>query len=242
MKHHLADRLPDQLASKLERSIVAREFHPGQRLPSERSWAVKLGVSRAALREALRLLAERGLVVRRHGAGTFVSERPDERRADPWTQLLQRQPLMQTDLLEFREMLEIRCAELAVMRAEPDDLARLATCHAAVAAAYAGADRAEQVRADVAFHRAIADATRNPVFSYLVATLLELLHQHVLLSIADLTPDSTEAHALAAQHAALWRAISARDAPMAAAAARGHIDFVRRRWQRRLEDRQEDPG
>ncbi|MCK6424412.1 MAG: FCD domain-containing protein [Burkholderiaceae bacterium] len=234
MKHRLNDRLPDQLARRLERAIVTRELRPGERLPAERAWAAQLGVSRAALREALRLLAERGLVQQRHGAGSFVAERPDERRADPWTQLLQRQPLMQADLLEFREMLEIRCAELAAERADAADLARLAERHAAVAAAYAGADRAEQVRADVAFHRAIADATRNPVFSYLVATLLELLHEHVQLSIADLAPDSAEARDLAAQHAALWQALRAHDPAGAAAAARRHIGFVRQRWARRM--------
>lgn len=241
MKHRLNDRLPDQLARRLERAIVTRELRPGQRLPAERVWAAELGVSRGALREALRLLAERGLVQQRHGAGSFVAERPDERRADPWTQLLQRQPLMQADLLEFRAMLEIRSAELAAERADAADLARLAERHAAVAAAYAGADRAEQVRADVAFHRAIADATRNPVFSYLVATLLELLHEHVQLSIADLAPDSAEAHDLAAQHAALWQALRDHDPAAAAAAARRHIGYVQQRWARRMAAHDEAP-
>ncbi len=197
---------------------------------------MRLGVSRAALREALGQLAERGLVVRRHGAGTFVSDQPDARRADPWTQLLQRQPLMQADLLEFRDMLETRCAALAAERADAADLARLAERHAAGAPRPTPAPTARaQVRADVAFHRAIADATGNPVFSYLVATLLALLHEHVHMSIA-VAPDSAEAHPLAAQHAALLAAIQARDAPGAARAARQHIDFVRQRWQRALED------
>ncbi len=234
MKHHLHPRLPDQLAQQLERAIVQRTFLPGQRLPPERVWAAQLGASRATLREALRLLAERGLVVQRHGAGTFVAERPDARQGDAWAQLLQRQPLMQADWLEFREMLEIRCAELAAQRATPEDLARLAQTHAEVDAAYAANERQAQVRADVAFHRALADATRNPVFSQLVATLLALLHEHVLLSIADLAPNSEEAQALRQQHTALWQAVAARDAPAAAQAARQHIAYVRQRWQRRV--------
>lgn len=236
MKHQLHARLPDQLAQQLERAIVQRQHLPGERLPPERQWAAELGVSRAALREALRLLAERGLVVQRHGAGTFVAEQPagQAQVGDVFAQLLQRQPLMQEGWLEFREMLEVRCAELAAQRATPQDLARLAHAHAEVAAAYAGADRQAQVRTDVAFHRALADATRNPVFSQLVATLLNLLHEHVLLSIADLAPDSGEARQLSLQHAALHAAVQARDAAAAAAAARQHIGFVRQRWQRRL--------
>lgn len=234
MKHQLSAKLPDQLAQRLERDIVQGRYRPGQRLPAEREFAQSLGASRSALREALGQLAERGLVQRRHGSGTWVSDQPDARRADPWTQLLQRQPLMQGDLLEFREMLEIRCAELAAERADATDLARLAAQAQAVNAAYAQGNRETQVKADVAFHRALADATHNPVFSYLVATLLELLHQHVMLSIADLTPDSDEAHALAGQHEAIWRAVQARDSAAAARTALSHIRYVRQRWERRL--------
>lgn len=234
IKHSLNAKLPEQLALRLEKTILAGQHRPGERLPAERAWAAELGVSRAVLREALGALVERGLVLRRHGAGTYVAERPDERRADPWKQMLQRQPLMQADLLEFREMLEIRSAELAAQRATPQDLQRLRERHARVAAAYAGSDRLAQVHADVAFHRAIAEATRNAVFSQLVSTLLELLHEHVLISIADLQPASAHAQKLRRQHRALFDCIVSRDAVGAAQAARAHIHFVRQSWQQRV--------
>lgn len=234
MKHHLSARLPDQLAQQLERAIVQRQYLPGQRLPAERPWALALGVSRPALREALRLLAERGWVVQRHGAGNFVTDQPDRHRADLWAQLLHRQPFLQADWLEFREMLEIRCAELAAQRAQGDELARLAAAHAQVDAAYAGANRQAQVQADVAFHRALADASGNPVFGHLVASLLALLHEHVLLSIADLAPNSDQAQALRQQHQRLWQAVAAGDSTAAAEAARAHIGYVKQRWQGKL--------
>lgn len=232
--HHLHATLPHTLAQRLERALLAQEHAPGSRLPAERQWAQQLGVSRAVLREALGLLAERGLVQRRHGVGNVVAQRLDERRADPWKQLLQRQPLVQGDLLEFREMLEVRCAQLAAERAQPADLARLAQRHAEVDQAYCGADRAAQVKADVAFHRALADATHNTVFIQLSATLLELLHEHVLISIAQLQPASADARRLRAQHRALLRWVTAHDVARAGEAARAHIRFVKGSWQRRL--------
>lgn len=235
IKHSIEAKLPEQLARRLEKAILAQRHAPGQKLPPERAWAAELRVSRTALREALGMLAERGLVHRRHGAGTFVAEQPDERRADAWTQMLQRQPLMQVALLEFREMLEIRCAELAAERAQPDDIARLATRQAAVAAAYAEDDRTAQVAADVAFHRAIADATRNPVFSYLVSTLLEMLHEHVMLNIGQMVPASADSKRLRRQHRALFDRIAAHDPAGAARVARRHIRFVWRNWERRLD-------
>lgn len=252
VKHHLNAKLPETLALKLEKAILAQTYRPGARLPAERAWAAELGVSRAVLREALGTLAERGLLVRRHGAGSFVAERPDERRADPWKQLLQRQPLVQSDLLDFREMLEVRCAEGAARHATPEDIRRLAQRHAAVDLAYLQNDRAAQVHTDVAFHRAVADATHNTVFVHLVSTLLELLHEHVLISIADLQPASADSRRLRAQHTALLGRIAAHDVTGAADVARAHIHFVRQSWQRRLgaalttdpaaKDPQDDPA
>ena len=57
-----------------------------------------------------------------------------------------------------------------------------------------------QIRSDVAFHRAIADATHNPVFSYLIASLLALLHDHVQVSLAGLSPQSPVSQQLRRQH------------------------------------------
>ena len=67
--------LPSQIAEELRRRIAADELRPGARLPSEPSLAIELGVSRPTLREALRLMANEGWLVRKHGSGTFVAER-----------------------------------------------------------------------------------------------------------------------------------------------------------------------
>lgn len=93
-------------------------------------------------------------------------------------------------------------------------------------AAYAGNDRREQIRSDVAFHRAIADATHNPVFSYLMSSLLKLLHEHVQLSLAGLEPQSQTSQQLRAQHRALLAAILGGDSEQARRVAVGHMDFV----------------
>lgn len=66
--------LPEDCARTLTEAIQDRTLAPGTRLPSEADLAAQLDVSRATLREALRTLEERQLVVRRHGLGTFVAE------------------------------------------------------------------------------------------------------------------------------------------------------------------------
>ncbi len=61
---------------RLKEDIEAGRLQPGERLPSETELSKRLGVSRATLREALRLLEEEKIVVRRHGVGTFIHPRP----------------------------------------------------------------------------------------------------------------------------------------------------------------------
>ena len=68
--------LTQSCAEALEEAIEAGTYRPGSRLPSEAELAEQLAVSRPTLRESLRLLEERGMIMRRHGRGTFVRERP----------------------------------------------------------------------------------------------------------------------------------------------------------------------
>jgi len=215
----------DQIARTLERAIMAREFEG--RLPAERELARRFGVSRSTLREGVTLLVARGLLTRRQGAGTFINDQTDQRMAEIWSDMAQRHPRLQEDLIEFRSMIECRSAELAALRHDADDRERLLRAGEAVDAAYSGNDRGAQIASDVGFHRAIADATHNPVFSYLMASLLKLLHEHVQLSIAGLEPNSDVAVQLRKQHRDVIDAILAREAIGAARATERHIEFVR---------------
>jgi GntR family transcriptional repressor for pyruvate dehydrogenase complex len=238
MKHLITERIAETLARNLEDLIVESAYKPGERLPSERELAVRLGVSRATLREAVGKLVERGLLIRRQGAGTYVCEQIDDRMSDPWTEMLRRHPLMQGDLLEFREMLEARMAELAAVRANEQDRSMLTNRFEAVALAYREPNRPAQINADIAFHRAIADATHNPVFSLLNACLTKLLHEHIQISISDLPHDSDASRTLTVQHQALFDAILKQDPVKARRAATAHIGFVKVRLNHGLHERE----
>jgi DNA-binding FadR family transcriptional regulator len=124
-------------------------------------------------------------------------------------------------------MLECRAAELAAERHEPADRKRLESAETAVDLAFRGGDRRQQMRADIAFHHAIADATHNPVFSYLMISLQRLLHDHMQLTLAGTDPQSEIFKLVRAQHRSLLNAILARDTVAARKAAAEHIDFVR---------------
>jgi GntR family transcriptional repressor for pyruvate dehydrogenase complex len=215
-----------QLAERLARALALGEPSPGSRLPAERMLAATHGVSRATVRDAVSALVERGLLERRRGDGTYVIAPAERHMAEVWRDMAQRHPALQGDLVEFRAMLETQAAGLAASRHDAADRERLVAAHARVDAAYAASDRAEQIRSDVDFHRAIAEATHNPVFAYLTSSLLSLLHDHVKLSLAGVAAATPIALALREQHDALLDAILARDRARARAVAAGHIDFV----------------
>jgi GntR family transcriptional repressor for pyruvate dehydrogenase complex len=118
-------RIPDAIAHQLETRILEGSLKPGDRLPAERELAVELGVSRPSLREAIKQLVSRELLVSRHGGGTYVTDRLDTSFIDPWQQLIDQHPSLQDDVLEFRHLLEASAAELAAQRATDADLQRL---------------------------------------------------------------------------------------------------------------------
>lgn len=222
-------RRADGVAKHLERAIIEGQFRPNERLPSERDLAVSWGVSRPTVREGIGLLVAKGLLIRRQGDGTYVNSQTDQKMAEIWEDMARLHPDIQGDLIEFRHMLERTTAELAATRCNSKDRELLEKAWAEVDSAYEGDDRHRQIRADLAFHRAIADATHNPVFSYLLVSLIKLLGEHIKVSIAGLAPDSATARQLRLQHRAVLDAILVGDSMQAGRAAGLHIEFVRTR-------------
>ncbi len=227
-KLHLP-RIPDAIAHQLEMRIVEGSLKPGDRLPAERELAAELGVSRPSLREAIKKLVSRELLVSRHGGGTFVTDRLTSTFSDPWQQLLDEHPLLQEDVLEFRHLLEGSASELAAQRATDADLQRLEDAFDRLDAAYQGSDRSAQVAADVAFHLTIAESSHNVLYGHLVASVHRLLHEQVRRNLQEMSLSRETARQLMTQHLAIRDAIRAHQPELARQAAETHIRFVRQR-------------
>ena len=226
-------RIPDAIAHQLETRILEGSLKPGDRLPAERELAVELGVSRPSLREAIKQLVSRELLVSRHGGGTYVTDRLNTSFMDPWQQLVDQHPSLQDDMLEFRHLLEASAAELAAQRATDADLLRLDAAYARLDAAYLGADRSAQVAADVAFHLTVAESAHNALYGHLLASVLRLLHEHVRRSLREMAVNPDTGRQLMKQHQAIRNAIVERRPKAARRAAQTHIDYVRQRLSER---------
>lgn len=236
------------LPDRLEAMISARALMPGDRLPAERTLAAQFGVSRSALREAIKHLASRGRVVSRQGGGTYVAAAQE---GEPLRDaLLELAPLARgeagywRDVLEIRKSLEADAAAFAARRADEADRARIAAACEVLSRALqsergdSGAAEAPLglARLDAAFHMAIARAAHNAVLHQVMIGLQGLLETSISDSLARLYRLPGVPGQLDLQHRRIMEAVLGADAEAARAAAIAHLCYV----EDRLEDIESD--
>ena len=220
-------RIADAVAKDLEVRILEGSLKPGDRLPSERALALELSVSRPTLREAIQKLVSKGLLSTKHGGGTVVTDRLRASFADPWQDMLKGHPLLQSDMLEFRHMLEGEAALLAAERATDVDIERFDAAFAALEAAYDSDDMQACIDTDVAFHQVIAEASHNAMIGHLSASLMRVVHGHVSDNLVHLHASPRQWAQIRAQHRAIWEAVRGHESKASQRVAREHITFVR---------------
>jgi len=168
-------RLHEQVAEQIQRLIIEEALRPGDKLPSERDLAERLGVSRTVIREAIRVLNVRGLVKVKPGSGTYIQELSPNDVAAPIELFLKLRQLSDRykDLHEIRRTLEIEMAGLAAERATEEDIAAMEAAIEEMAAHIEDVD--QFTRYDLAFHSALASATHNQLFNVLLTPITDLL-------------------------------------------------------------------
>ena len=155
----------EQVVAQIRGLIERGELRPGDRLPSERTLADRLGISRPSVRTGLRILSAMGVLQSRHGSGTFMSSGPPA-ESQLLSLLAALHGFSPDAMFEARRMLEIGLAGLAAERATDGHLAMMAD---QVADMYASLDDPKRYLAhDVQFQRAVALASGNPIVPTLI--------------------------------------------------------------------------
>jgi len=219
--------LPAQVARLLLDYLLAGSISAGARLPSERQLADEIGVGRSVIREALKSLALLGLIDIRQGDGTYLKSIESELlpRAVEWGLLLGERTT--TDLVEARQHLEVAAAQLAATRRDLPDLAALVTALQAMENALTGDDF---VSADVSFHLAVSQASKNAVIADIVRSIRALLRARISRVIegeADNWPSYLE-------HVRVYEAIANCHPEAAGSAMRAHLAASAGRLQNAL--------
>jgi len=215
-------RLYEQIVQQIEESILKGALKPGDQLPAERDFARQFGVSRTAVREAVKALREKGLVEAYPGRGTFVTNgTPPSVRQSLGRMMRADQPEGTAQLVEVREILEPEIAGLAASRADEE---AIATMREAIEVMDNTKDDPEGfIEADLDFHLALAEAAANPLILSLIDSIVAVLRdQRMTIFKVDGGPERGQYH-----HKKILEAIERHDPQGAREAMRAHLKQVR---------------
>lgn len=216
--------LADSAAESLRAEIVSGRWALGERIPNEAALAELLSVSRGTVREAVRALVSQGLLETRQGSGTYVRS-----AVDPTAALDRVKRAGLRDQWEARAALDVEAARLAALRHTPADLEnmrRLLDARGTVADG--GSD--VFIRRDIAFHRAIVEASANRAMLELYDFFTAAIAEAIQAALGGVLPEPDRN-----AHAAIVDAVASGDPHQAAAAVRAFMAPVLLELDRLLE-------
>ncbi|MFV0491791.1 MAG: FCD domain-containing protein [Pseudorhodobacter sp.] len=226
-----SEKLSTSVTRQIEKLILRGILRPGERLPSERELAERMGVSRPSLREAIADLSTRGLLEARPGAGVFVAEVLGSAFSDALVSLFAHDDEAVFDYLAFRRDMEGLAAERAARIASDTDLQVVSAIFTRMEAAHSKRDPTDEAALDAAFHMAIIEASHNVIMLHMMRSMYDLLKQGVFYNRQVMFRNRITRGALLDQHRAIHDALLARKPEAAREAVDRHLDFVERALQ-----------
>lgn len=215
-------KLSDQVYERLREMIEAGEIEQGELMPSERELMEQFGVGRPAVREAMQMMHGMGLITISHGGRARVNELSTgtviRNMEEIGRLLLSTAPENLEHLKEARRMFELGMVRVAAERATQSDCAELQELLDRQRRQISEAT--EFIRADMDFHIRIAKISANPIFAGLSEAILSWLFMYH----TDLLHWNGKEKTTLKEHEEILSAIVDRNADLAVAAMRGHLD------------------
>jgi GntR family transcriptional regulator, transcriptional repressor for pyruvate dehydrogenase complex len=233
-------RLHEEIAESIQEIIIENRLRPGTRLPSERELAEQLGVSRVTVSQASQVLEQRGLIQRKVGGGTYVTDRAGSAFAESMQRLFVVENCTFDDLIQLRLMLEPETAALAASSATSEELLVLRDHVDRMEATSDARDVEGHVAADLAFHIALAQATHNELILGVALGVQKLMEQFIRVQDSQTTSRGVEDTPY--HHHVVYEALAARDVAAARARMREHIENARNTYRSIIEGRGDSPG
>ncbi len=226
-------RLSDEVSSQIQTRIAAGELRAGDKLPPERQLAERFGVSRGAVREALRNLERAGVVSLQAGAkgGAFIGRGDPSVIGDSFRNLYQLGGVSLDDLTEARIWLESTVVRMACERATEQDLAVL-TANVDEAERLLLAKRYnDKIDVHIRFHNLLAEATHNAVMVMLMSALMDVMRDFAHAVGGERTDQTIKARRR------FLAALSKRNAAAAVAEMTEHVENLQARYRTRIQGR-----
>jgi GntR family transcriptional regulator, transcriptional repressor for pyruvate dehydrogenase complex len=208
--------------------IANEEIKVGDKLPSERELSERFKVSRPSVREALRVMQTVGLIDIRAGGGAYMTDFNLGPFLDLFSPLFLKRKNFGLELLELRQILEVRAAELAAQNIKKKNIVVLEKILETMEKSATESDFEPGVESDIQFHKTIFDLTDNII----LIRGLELVNSLMEISIKDargLVLERAETPTqLYKEHLAIFKGILSQDQKKAADAMKKHLAVVRK--------------
>ncbi|MEO1192764.1 MAG: FCD domain-containing protein [Pseudomonadota bacterium] len=215
----MAKQAAGDIAAVLRRAVEAGTYERFQRLPASRQLAVELGVARNTLRAALCQLESEGLLETRAGSGTYVIW-PGESAMPPV--LADASPL---ELMDARFALEPHICRLAVLHGRREDFDQIETLCREMESSLTDPQRFSV--ADTAFHRVLAEATRNQLLIWLITQINHVRALDEWTRMRHLTLNRQIITDYNYEHRMILESLRAREPEGAASTMKAHLERAR---------------
>lgn len=235
------NRLAAEIIEQIEAAIIRRRLKPGDRLPSLRELQKRFRASLGAVREALGILKERGLIEIRKGSrgGAIVKDLGTDQVSESLGFLIRFRRVSVMQLAEFRESVEAAAAGLAAERATPADIETLKALYAEAARLLEEGPQNydEFYRLEIEMHRYLARLSSNPVFEWVLGTILLNIG-----SYRQLLGDKSEPEEALEDWAEMLEALEKGEASRLSSVMRSHVVRFNRRMREKDIRADEAPG
>jgi len=221
-------RIYQNIIQQFIEMIRSGELKTGEKLPAERTLTEMFQVSRASLREALSAMEIIGLIEVRPGEGSFVTDLNIGPFINTISPLFIKNDKMETDLLDFRKLIELECVRLLAAKDDKKHYVRLENPLNMMLEAIQNEDVSKGAEADIAFHKIIFELTENFILMKSAECISCLLQSSVEFNRAKILKDSGNARVLYEQHKQIYEAVSNGDTQTAEQVMEAHLDFVRK--------------
>jgi len=215
----------NEVAHQIEALVIEGILCAREQLPAERDLAKETGVSRPVVRDALQLLVDRKILIRKQGGGTFVADIIGQVFSDPITELLGHHQKATIDYIEYRREIEGIAAGFAAERATAFDKDLLRKQVQKMSDAHVKQDSDLETKLDLEFHSLIGEMAHNLVLLHTLRSCYKLLSQGILKNRERLY-DTDERQALFDQHIEIANAILEGNKERAIEASRYHLTYI----------------
>jgi GntR family transcriptional repressor for pyruvate dehydrogenase complex len=177
---------------QIKNALINKTLSPGDKLPTESEMCASMGVGKSSIREAIKMLSILGVIETRQGDGTYISSSVGGHSVNPLVYQLLIDYGTNNDIFELRSMFEPAYTIIALHKAAPEDIKQITNAFEAFKKKVG--EHTQKADDDLDFHRAILEATHNPLIIRIGLTIMQLFSASITNSMLQIPKQAVKDH------------------------------------------------